>query len=293
MKAIVLAGGTGSRLFPSTGAISKQLLPVYDKPMVYYPLAVVFQAQIKEVLLITTSEDQPAFQRLLGDGKQWGVHFQYAIQEQPNGIAEALIIGENFLDGDDVLLILGDNLFYGEGLRQHLEEAKKQLHDFRKGTVFAQKVDQPQRYGVAVYNEAGTPVAIEEKPQNPKSKYAITGLYCYPNTVTEYAKKMQPSKRGELEITEINNALLQEDKLNVVPFNPEFAWLDTGTHESLLEATQFVHAIEKRQGIKIGCLEEIALQNQWITQEQLLDWAAGFSNSSYGAYLISKYSEVV
>ena len=216
--------------------------------MVYYPLAVVFQAQIKEVLLITTPEDQPAFQRLLADGKQWGVHFQYAIQEQPNGIAEALIIGENFLDGDDVLLILGDNLFYGEGLRQHLEEAKKQLHDFRKGTVFAQKVDQPQRYGVAVYNAVGTPVAIEEKPQNPKSKYAITGLYCYPNAVVEYAKKLQPSKRGELEITEINNALLQEDKLDVVPFNPEFVWLDTGTHESLLEATQFVHAIEKTSG---------------------------------------------
>ena len=293
MKAIVLAGGTGSRLFPSTGAVSKQLLPIYDKPMVYYPLAVVFQAQIKEVLLITTPEDQPAFQRLLADGKQWGVHFQYAIQEQPNGIAEALIIGENFLDGDDVLLILGDNLFYGEGLHQYLEEAKKQLHDFRKGTVFAQKVNQPQRYGVAVYNTAGTPVKIEEKPQNPKSKYAITGLYCYPNLVVEQAKKLTPSTRGELEITDINNYLLQEGLLEVVPFKPGFTWLDTGTHESLLEATQFVHTLEKRHGIKIGCLEEIALSNQWISVQQLLNWAAAFSNSSYGAYLLNKYQNRV
>ena len=289
MKAIVLAGGTGSRLFPSTRAVSKQLLPIFDKPMVYYPLAVVFQAQIKEVLLITTPEDQLAFQRLLADGKQWGVHLQYAVQKQPNGIAEALSIGADFLAGDDVLLILGDNIFYGEGLQQHLNKAKITLKEKSIGTIFAHEVDSPQRYGVAVYDALGRPKAIEEKPKNPQSNFAITGLYCYPNLVVEQAKKLTPSTRGELEITDINNYLLEEGLLEVVPFKPGFNWLDTGTHESLLEATHFVHTLEKRHGIKIGCLEEIALRNQWISVQQLLNWAAGFSNSSYGAYLFNKY----
>ena len=293
MKAIVLAGGTGSRLFPSTKAVSKQLLPIYDKPMIYYPLAVVFKAQIKEVLLITTPEDQPAFQRLLADGKQWGVHLQYAIQEQPNGIAEALSIGAEFLAGEDVLLILGDNIFYGEGLQKHLNKAKITLEEISKGTIFAHEVECPQRYGVAVFDEQGEPQFIEEKPQNPQSNFVITGLYCYPNLVVEQATKLTPSTRGELEITDINNYLLKEGLLELVTFKPGFTWLDTGTHESLLEATQFVHTLEKRYGIKIGCLEEIALSNKWISPHQLLYWAAGFSNSSYGKYLVNKYQNKV
>lgn len=293
MKAIVLAAGTGSRLYPCTKAVSKQLLPIYDKPMVYYPMAVVFQAQIKEVLLITTSEDQLAFQRLLGDGKQWGVNIQYAIQSQPNGIAEALIIGEDFLDGDNVLLILGDNIFYGEGLKQYLHEAIQRVIQRGEATIFAQEVEQPQRYGVAVFNAHGKPVTIEEKPKNPKSNFAVTGLYCFSNKVVEKAKTLTPSTRGELEITDVNNYLLQEGLLEVVIFKQGFTWLDTGTHESLLEATQFVHAVENRHGIKIGSLEEIALSNQWISLQQLLKWTASFSNSSYGTYLLNKYQNEV
>ena len=289
MKAIVLAGGSGSRLYPSTGAVSKQLLPIYDKPMVYYPLAVVFQAKIKEVLLITTPQDQLAFQRLLANGRQWGVSIQYAVQKQPNGIAEALSIGTDFLAGEDVLLILGDNIFYGEGLEQNLYYAKKTLEEKRKATIFIHEVESPQRYGVVVFDAQGRLKNIEEKPKIPKSKFAITGLYCYPNLVVEQVKKLTPSKRGELEITDINNYLLQKGILEVVPFKPGFTWLDTGTHESLLEATQFVHTLEKRHGIKIGCLEEISFSNQWISLQQLINWASGFSNSSYGAYLLKKY----
>ena len=224
--------------------------------------------QVDHVVPRPTAQDQPAFRRLLADGEQWGAHLKYAVQEQPNGIAEALSIGAEFLAGDDVLLILGDNIFYGEGLQQHLNKAKIKLQEKRTGTIFAHEVDSPQRYGVAVYDAQGRPKAIEEKPKNPQSNFAITGLYCYPNLVVEQAKKLTPSTRGELEITDINNYLLEEGLLEVVPFKPGFTWLDTGTHESLLEAGQFIKTIEKRQGIKIGCLEEVAYQQKFIDKKQ-------------------------
>lgn len=289
MKAIVLAGGTGSRLFPSTTAVSKQLLPVYDKPMVYYPLAVVFQAKIKDILIITTPDDRASFLRLLGNGSQWGVKINYEVQEKPDGIAQAFLIAENFIGREDVMLILGDNLFYGESLAQRIKSTKKEVKSIDFATIFSYQVESPNRYGVVEYDKLNHVISLEEKPKYPKSNYAITGLYFYPNDVIKKSKMLKPSRRGELEITDLNKLYLSEKRLKAELLPKEFIWLDTGTHESLLEATQIIHAIEKRQGIKIGCLEEIALNNQWISPQQLLNWASGFSNSSYGAYLLNKY----
>lgn len=293
MRAIVLAGGTGSRLFPSTTAVSKQLLPVYDKPMVYYPLAVVFQAKIKDILIITTPNDRASFLRLLGNGSQWGVNINYEVQEKPDGIAQAFLIAENFIGKEDVMLILGDNLFYGESLAQRIKSTKTEIKSTSFATIFSYQVENPNRYGVVEFDKSNHVISLEEKPKYPKSNYAITGLYFYPNDVIKKSKILKPSSRGELEITDLNNLFLSERRLKVEPLPKEFLWLDTGTHESLLEATQIIHAIEKRQGIKIGCLEEIALNNQWISPQQLLNWTSGFSNSSYGAYLLNKYQNIL
>ena len=289
MKAIVLAGGTGSRLFPSTKGVSKQLVPVYDKPMIYYPLAVVMQAQIQEILIITTAEDQQAFQRLLQDGNPWGINITYAVQKEPKGIAEALILGADFIGNDDIMLILGDNIFYGAGLSNQIQQAQKELRN-NQASIFAYYVDQPQRYGVVTFDSQAKALAIEEKPKNPTSNYAVTGVYFYPNDALILTQKLTPSKRGELEITDLNQIYLNQNRLQVKILPEGFAWLDTGTHESLIEAGQFVYTLEKRQGLKLGCLEEIAFKNGWITQKQLLSWAATFSSSSYGLYLIQKYS---
>jgi len=288
VKAIVLAGGTGSRLFPSTKGVSKQLLPVYDKPMIYYPLAVVMQAQIQEILIITTAEDQQAFQRLLQDGNPWGINIIYAVQKEPKGIAEALILGADFIGNDDIMLILGDNIFYGAGLSNQIQQAQNELHK-NQASIFAYYVDQPQRYGVVTFDSQAKALAIEEKPKNPTSNYAVTGVYFYPNDALILTQKLTPSNRGELEITDLNQIYLNQNRLQVKILPEGFAWLDTGTHESLIEAGQFVYTLEKRQGLKLGCLEEIAFKNGWITQKQLLSWAATFS-SSYGSYLIQKYS---
>ncbi len=288
MKAIVLAGGTGSRLFPTTRGVSKQLLPVYDKPMIYYPLSVVMQANIREVLIITTPEDQSAFQRLLQGGEQWGMQIHYATQKSPKGIAEALWIGADFVGEEDVMLILGDNIFYGVGLKTQLEQAQQDLTQ-NQASIFAYYVDHPQRYGVVHFDEQGSALSIEEKPANPKSNYAVTGMYFYPNNAVQIARGLRPSPRGEFEITDLNQAFLSQNRLQVRTLPEGFAWLDTGTHESLIEAGQLVYTLEKRQGLKVGCVEEIALQNGWISQAQLTDWAATFAQSSYGAYLIAKY----
>ena len=293
MRAIVLAGGTGSRLFPSTTAVSKQLLPVYDKPMVYYPLAVIFQTKIKDILIITTPNDRASFLRLLGNGSQWGVNINYEVQEKPDGIAQAFLIAENFIGKEDVMLILGDNLFYGESLAQRIKSTKTEIKSTSFATIFSYQVENPNRYGVVEFDKSNYVISLEEKPKYPKSNYAITGLYFYPNDVIKKSKILKPSSRGELEITDLNNLYLSEKRLKVELLPKEFLWLDTGTHESLLEATQIIHAIEKRQGIKIGCLEEIALNNQWISTQQLLNWASGFSNSSYGAYLLNKYQNML
>jgi len=289
VKAIVLAGGTGSRLFPSTKGVSKQLLPVYDKPMIYYPLAVVMQAQIQEILIITTAEDQQAFQRLLQDGNPWGINIIYAVQKEPKGIAEALILGADFIGNDDIMLILGDNIFYGAGLSNQIQQAQNELRN-NQASIFAYYVDQPQRYGVVTFDSQAKALAIEEKPKNPTSNYAVTGVYFYPNDALILTQKLTPSNRGELEITDLNQIYLNQNRLQVKILPEGFAWLDTGTHESLIEAGQFVYTLEKRQGLKLGCLEEIAFKNGWITQKQLLSWAATFSSSSYGSYLIQKYS---
>ena len=288
MKGILLAGGAGTRLHPVTKGVSKQLLPVYDKPMVYYPLSVLMSAGIKEVLLISTPTDLPAYQRLLGDGSTLGIQIQYAEQKAPNGLAEAFLIGEKFIGQDTVCLVLGDNIFYGDGLNDLMQEAVNQP---QRATVFGYTVKDPQRYGVIDFVQTGKALSIEEKPQHPKSNKAVIGLYFYPNEVVEIAKNIKPSARGELEITAVNQAFLKSGKLQVKILGRGFAWLDTGTHESLIEAGQFIHTVEKRQGLKVACLEEIAFEKGWISHDQLLTLAQELSQTEYGQYLLDRYQK--
>jgi glucose-1-phosphate thymidylyltransferase len=288
MKGILLAGGSGTRLHPVTLGVSKQLLPVYDKPMVYYPLSVLLMAGIREVLLISTPTDLPAYQRLLGDGSTLGIQIQYAEQKAPNGLAEAFIIGEEFIGQDSVCLVLGDNIFYGEELTTLMEEA---INQPQMATVFGYTVKDPSRYGVIAFDDQGKALSIEEKPKHPKSDKAVIGLYFYPNQVVEIAKKVQPSARGELEISTVNQAFLERGKLQVKILGRGFAWLDTGTHESLIQAGQFIHTIEKRQGLKVACLEEIAYQKGWISRDQLLQLAQDLSPTEYGQYLTHRYQK--
>ena len=288
MKGILLAGGSGTRLHPVTKGVSKQLLPVYDKPMVYYPLSVLMSAGINEVLVISTPNDLPAYQRLLEDGSQFGIQIQYAEQKAPNGLAEAFLIGEEFIGQDPVCLILGDNIFYGEALNILMEEAVRQSD---QATVFGYTVKDPQRYGVIDFDETGKALSIEEKPQHPKSDKAVVGLYFYPNEVVDIAKQVKPSARGELEITSVNQAFLESGKLQVKLLDRGFAWLDTGTHESLIEAGQFIYTVEKRQGLKVGCLEEIAYQKGWISRNQLLTLVQDLSQTEYGQYLLDRYQK--
>ena len=289
MKALLLAGGTGSRLFPVTLGVSKQLLPVYDKPMVYYPLSVLMLAGIREILLISTPEDIKQYERLLGDGSQWGITILYKIQPEPKGLAEAFLLGEEFIGEDSVCLILGDNIFYGLDFSSQLEAVVERTHMGAQATIFGYSVKDPQRYGVIEFDETGKVISISEKPETPKSDQAVVGLYFYPNEVVAIAKTIQPSARGELEITSVNQHFLKEGKLQVETLDRGFAWLDTGTHESLLEAGQFIETIEKRQGLKIGCLEEVAYEKGYITKAQLLENAQNLLGSSYGDYLISRY----
>jgi glucose-1-phosphate thymidylyltransferase len=281
MKGIILAGGSGTRLYPITKAISKQLMPVYDKPMIYYPLSVLLMSGIQEILIITTPEDHPQFKRLLGDGSQIGCRFDYAIQEVPNGLAQAFVIGEAFIGADKVALVLGDNIFYGTGLGRQLQA----LNTVEGGYVFAYEVSDPERYGVVAFNADHKVISIEEKPKHPKSNYAVPGLYFYDNTVVEIAKNLQPSPRGEYEITDINKEYLNRGQLNVAILDRGTAWLDTGTFESLSDASEFVRVIEKRQGTKIGCIEEIAYRMGFITKKGLLQQAEGLAKSGYGQYL--------
>ena len=288
MKGILLAGGSGTRLHPVTKAVSKQLLPVYDKPMVYYPLSILMSAGIQEVLLISTPTDLPDYQRLLEDGSQLGIKIEYAEQKAPNGLAEAFIIGEDFIGSDGVCLVLGDNIFYGEGLNPLMQEAVNQS---KMATVFGYTVKNPQRYGVIDFDAAGKALSIEEKPQHPKSDKAVVGLYFYPNEVVEIAKNVKPSARGELEITAVNQAFLEQGKLQVKILGRGLAWLDTGTHESLIEAGQFIHTVEKRQGLKVACLEEIAYEKGWISIDQLLEMAQELSKTEYGQYLLDRYQK--
>lgn len=284
MKGIILAGGSGTRLYPITKAVSKQQLPVYDKPMIYYPLSVLMLAGIREVLIISTANDLPGFERLLGDGKDLGMDIQYKVQHKPNGIAEAFIIGEKFIGSDHVALILGDNIFYGAGFSALLKNAMKRNH---RATVFAYYVKDAQRYGVVEFNEAGKAMSIEEKPEKPKSEYAVTGLYFYDNDVISISKKLKPSKRGELEITEVNQTYLEKGKLTVEVLGRGMAWLDTGTYDSLLEAGNFVQTVQKRQGLYISCVEEIAYKNQWIDKIQLIKLAQPLIKTEYGQYMLS------
>lgn len=284
MKGIVLAGGSGTRLYPITKAISKQINPIYDKPMIYYPLSILMLAGIREILIISTPRDLPLFKELLGNGENFGVKFEYAIQEKPNGLAEAFIIGEKFIGNDSCALVLGDNIFYGHGLTGMLKEAEAR----KKGaTIFGYYVTNPQDFGVVEFDENGKVISLEEKPQNPKSNYAVPGLYFYDSTVVEKAKRVKPSKRGELEITSINEMYLQEDKLHVVNFGRGMAWLDTGTHDALLEAANFVKTIQSRQGVMVACLEEIAYRNGWISKEKVLELAKPLMKSKYGEYLVN------
>lgn len=286
MKGIVLAGGSGTRLYPITKGVSKQLLPVFDKPMIYYPVSVLMQAGIRDILVISTPADLPAFRRLLGDGSDYGVSFTYAEQPSPDGLAQAFIIGEEFIGDDAVCMVLGDNIFHGAGFEEMLNNAVKRVEEQNVATVFGYWVSDPQRYGVAEFDSDGRCISIEEKPQEPKSNYAVTGLYFYPNKVVGIAKSIKPSARGELEITAVNQTFLQDGELMVETLGRGFAWLDTGTHDSLSEASTFIEVIEKRQGLKIACLEAIAYEKGWIDADKLRAVAAPMANNPYGQYLL-------
>ena len=289
MKAILLAGGKGSRLFPITFGVSKQLLPIYDKPMIYYPLSVLILAGIKDILLICTSEDIGSYKSLLENGSKWGINIQYKIQKSPRGIADAFILGEKFIGGDSICLILGDNIFYGLDFSNQLNNVVERTTYGSEATIFGYTVNDPHRYGVIEFDKKGNPISIEEKPKNPKSKHAVVGLYFYPNSVIQVAKSISPSERGELEISDINKYFLKKKKLIVETLGRGFAWLDTGTPESLLKAGQFIETIEKRQGVKVGCIEEIAFKKGFITKKQLIKQAKALKGTSYGDYLLNDH----
>jgi glucose-1-phosphate thymidylyltransferase len=291
MKGIVLAGGSGTRLYPITKGVSKQLLPVYDKPMIFYPISVLMLAGIREILIISTPQDLPGFRRLLGDGSEYGVQFEYAEQPSPDGLAQAFIIGESFIGNDNACLVLGDNIFYGQSFSKMLSEAVQNAEKENKATVFGYYVNDPERYGVAEFDKAGNVLSIEEKPVQPKSNYAVVGLYFYPNKVVEVAKNIKPSARGELEITTVNQEFLKDGELKVQLLGRGFAWLDTGTHDSLSEASTFVEVIEKRQGLKIACLEEIAYRKGWINDDKLRELAQPMIKNQYGQYLLKLIKE--
>ena len=291
MKGIVLAGGSGTRLYPITKGVSKQLLPIYDKPMVYYPISVLMLAGIRDILIISTPQDLPGFKRLLGDGSDYGVNFQFAEQPSPDGLAQAFIIGDEFIGDDSACLVLGDNIFYGSGLTPMLKGAVRAAEQDGKATVFGYWVDDPERYGVAEFDAAGNCLSIEEKPANPKSNYAVVGLYFYPNKVVDIAKHIKPSARGELEITTVNQEFLAAGELKVQTFGRGFAWLDTGTHDSLADASVFVEVIEKRQGLKIACLEDIAFRQGWITADRMRELAKPMLKNQYGQYLMKCINE--
>ena len=292
MKGIVLAGGSGTRLYPITKGVSKQLLPIYDKPMIYYPLSVLMNAGIRDILIISTPQDTSGFERLLGDGSNFGVRFEYAEQPTPDGLAQAFIIGENFIGKDSVCLVLGDNIFYGQGFSQMLIDAVRTVEEEHKATVFGYWVNDPERYGVADFDKEGNVLSIEEKPRFPKSNYAVVGLYFYPNEVVKVAKNIKPSARGELEITMVNQHFLNNGSLKVKLLGRGFAWLDTGTHDSLSEASIFVEVIEKRQGLKVACLEGIAYRKGWITEERMREMAEPMSKNQYGQYLLKVIDEL-
>lgn len=291
MKGIILAGGSGTRLYPITKGTSKQLTPIYDKPMIYYPLSVLMLAGIQEVLIITTPEDQQNFKNLLSDGSDIGMKFSYVVQPSPDGLAQAFILGEEFLDGDDACLILGDNIFYGHGFTNLLKQSVKNIKEFNSATVFGYYVNDPHRYGVAGFDDNGNVTSIEEKPEHPKSNYAVTGLYFYPNDVVKKAKEVKPSSRGELEITTLNEMYLNDNRLKVELMGRGYAWLDTGTHESMLDASNYIQTIEKRQGLKVACLEEIAYEMVYISKEKLLELAEPLKKNQYGQYLIKRASQ--
>jgi glucose-1-phosphate thymidylyltransferase len=292
MKGIVLAGGSGTRLYPITKGVSKQLLPVYDKPMVYYPISVLMLAGIRDILIISTPQDLPAFKRLLGDGSDYGVNFEYAEQPSPDGLAQAFIIGEKFIGNDSACLVLGDNIFHGTGLSKMLREAVRTAEQEQKATVFGYRVNDPERYGVAEFDKDGNCLSIEEKPAQPKSNYAVVGLYFYPNKVVEVAKNIKPSARGELEITTVNQKFLEDGELKVQTLGRGFAWLDTGTHDSLSDASTFVELLEKRQGLKIACLEGIAYRNHWIDEDTMRQLAQPMIKNQYGQYLLKVIDEL-
>ena len=292
MKGIVLAGGSGTRLYPITKGVSKQLLPVFDKPMIYYPISVLMLAGIREILIISTPYDLPGFKRLLGDGSDYGVRFEYAEQPSPDGLAQAFIIGEDFIGNDSVCLVLGDNIFYGQSFTRMLQEAVRTVEEEQKATVFGYWVADPERYGVADFDKDGNVLSIEEKPTNPKSNYAVVGLYFYPNKVVDVAKHIQPSSRGELEITTVNQEFLDNHQLKVQLLGRGFAWLDTGTHDSLSEASTFIEVIEKRQGLKVACLEDIALRHGWITADKMRELAKPMLKNQYGQYLLKVINEL-
>ena len=291
MKGIILAGGSGTRLYPITKGVSKQLVPIYDKPMIYYPLSVLMLAGITEVLIISTPKDLPRFEELLGDGSDIGMKFSYIVQPSPDGLAQAFILGEEFIGNSDVCLVLGDNIFYGHGLTELLAQSVKNAEAENKATVYGYYVKDPERYGVAEFNEKGEVTSLEEKPTNPKSNYAVVGLYFYPNDVVQKAKFVKPSDRGELEITTLNQDYLNEQRLKVELMGRGYAWLDTGTHESLLEASMFIQTIENRQGLKVACIEEIAYEMGYISKEKLLELAQPLKKNQYGQYLINRASQ--
>ena len=286
MKGIILAGGSGTRLYPLTKVTSKQLLPIYDKPMIYYPMSVLMSAGIRDILIISTPEDTPRFKELLGDGNHFGVQLSYAVQESPDGLAQAFIIGEEFIGGEPVAMVLGDNIFFGHGLKKRLRKAVKNAEKGQGATIFGYYVDDPERFGIVEFDKQGKAISIEEKPEKPKSNYCVTGLYFYDSRVVEYAKGLKPSARGELEITDLNNIYLEQEKLNVELLGQGFTWLDTGTHESLVDATNFVKTIETHQHRKIACLEEIAYLNGWITREDVLKVYEEVKKNQYGQYLM-------